>query len=518
MKHFRRQLAEAQPPDAEGRRWIYVPYDQLTHEVGPLNEAKPGALGIVLVESAAKAERRPYHKQKLALVLANQRHFALEQAKRGVAVEYLAGEAPYRQHLASAAKRLGPLTMMRPAERELRVELAPLVDSGAIEVVPHAGWMTTTEMFVDGAGLEAPWRMDAFYRHVRQSLDLLMENGKPLGGKYSHDAANREPWSGEPAAPIPPTFRPDDITREVAELVETRFADHPGRLDVTTLPTTRRQALRMWRWALASCMHEFGPYEDAMSTKSRGIFHTRISGLLNLLRLLPAKVVADVAAADIPLNSKEGFIRQVIGWREFVRHVHEATDGFRTVGGPAPSFLDAHDPLPATFWGGAPSGLACLDTVVDDVWDEAYSHHITRLMILSNLGTLLDVEPRELTDWFWAAYQDAYEWVVEPNVLAMGMFAVGPVMTTKPYVSGTPYINKMSDYCKSCDFDPKKTCPISSLYWDFLRRNADRLAGNQRLRMPLASQRKQKPEVQQRHRETADHVRAALARGERLAP
>ena len=225
---------------------------------------------------------------------------------------------------------------------------------------------------------------------------------------------------GTPPAPTPPGFEPDAITREVVAFVEGTFGDHPGRIDVSQLPATRTDAETLWHWARRECMHSFGPYEDAMSRKSRGLFHTRISALVNILRLTPRRVVDDVLDLDIELRSKEGFVRQVLGWREFVRHVHEATDGFRTVGGPAPSWLDAHEPLPPTFWGAAPSGLACLDAVVDDVWAEAYSHHITRLMVLSNLGTLLGVEPRELTDWFWVAYQDAYDWVVEPNVLAMG--------------------------------------------------------------------------------------------------
>jgi deoxyribodipyrimidine photolyase-related protein len=224
-----------------------------------------------------------------------------------------------------------------------------------------------------------------------------------------------------------------------------------------------------------------------MTTRSRTLFHTRISGLVNLHRLLPRRILSDVLDSDIGLASKEGFVRQLLGWREFVRHVHEATDGFRET---ERNFLGVDRVLPPAFWGEVSSGLACLDHVVEDVWEEAYSHHIPRLMVLSNIATLLDTDPRALTDWFWAAYADAYEWVVEPNVLAMGTFATGPVMTTKPYISGAGYIHRMSDYCEACQFHPKKNCPITRLYWAFLARHADRLAGNPRMRPIFASLRK----------------------------
>jgi deoxyribodipyrimidine photolyase-related protein len=258
-----------------------------------------------------------------------------------------------------------------------------------------------------------------------------------------------------------------------------------------------------------------------MSRTSHGLFHTRISGLLNIHRLLPHRVVADVAAMDIPLASKEGFIRQVMGWREFVHRVHEHSDGFRELpglqpevakapgdggwsrwsgsawdaskgcpgldGGSCVSALDAHRPLPPGFWPDRSTGLECLDHVVDGVWSHGWSHHIPRLMVLCNIATLLGVSPRELTDWFWVAYVDAFDWVVEPNVLAMGTFAVGALMTTKPYVSGAAYIHRMSDFCAACAFDPKKNCPITQLYWAFLDRNRDHFADNPRMRLVLSS-------------------------------
>lgn len=550
MSSFLRHLAGCQPDEGE-RRWLYVAYDQLSAELGPLAQEEPGHLGIVLVESAWKAARRPYHKQKLALLLANQRHFALEQARRGVAVRLVATEGSIADALRGPAAELGPLRVMEPAERELRVHLAPLVEEGLLQVVPHDGWLTTREQFESSQSGGAPYRMDAFYRRVRRDTGILMDGKAPRGGKFSFDAENRKPWRGEPPAPELPRFEADEVTREVLELVESRFGHHPGQLDPEGLPATLADVRRLWRWALDECLPRFGPYEDAMSERSRSLFHTRLAPLLNLHRLTPREVVDGVLDRDLPIASQEGFVRQVLGWREFVRHVHVATDGFRRVGGrrvraagepgdggwagasgePWPGSHGADDPdggsltnvlgargaLPPAFWG-RPSGLRCLDQVVEQVWSEGYTHHIPRLMVLANLATLLDVRPRELTDWFWVAFADAYEWVVEPNVLGMGTFAAGEVMTTKPYVCGSAYLHRMGDSCGSCRFDPKKDCPITSLYWDFLARKRSKLEDNPRLRMPMSSLAKRSEEQRRRDAGIARNVRRRLAAGEELAP
>ncbi|MFO0668029.1 MAG: cryptochrome/photolyase family protein [Polyangiaceae bacterium] len=520
MEVFRRALA-AHRARSGARSWVYVPYDQLTADVGPLASLAPEAAGIVLVESPAKAARRPYHRQKLALVLANQRHFAIEQAARGVAVRYVVGRDGYANALRELARELGPLRMMEAAERELREELAPLAAEGRLVVEPHAGFLTTRADFDAATGGAPPYRLDAFYKHMRAKTGLLMDGKKPVGGRWSFDVENRKAWRGDPPAPTPPRFRPDEITEEVGALVRERFADHPGVLDLETLPATADDAAAVWQWALRECLPMFGPFEDAMSTRSSGLFHTRISPLLNLHRLLPARVVADVAArSDIPLASREGFVRQILGWRELVRHVHVATDGFRRgaeAPGVGPSTLDAHAPLVPAFWG-TRTGLACLDRVVADVWREGYSHHITRLMILVNLATLLALEPREVSDWFWVAYIDAYDWVVEPNVLAMATYAAGDVMTTKPYVSGAAYIAKMSDYCQGCAFDPKSTCPVTRLYWAFLARHADRFAKNPRVAGPVASVKKRSAIERAEDARVFERAREVLGRGELLTP
>ena len=397
---------------------------------------------------------------------------------------------------------------MRPAEQlNSRVDLQTAVDAGALEIIPHEGWLTTTAQFRHSHSKGYPWLMERFYRYIRLETGILMDGGKPAGGAFNFDAENRHPWKNEPAAPGLPTFRVDEIRSEVGELIERDYAGHPGTLKLENLPATAADAEQHWTWAKEQCLPLFGKYEDAMSTSSPSLFHSRISALVNIHRLLPARVVADVEKLHIPIGSKEGFIRQVLGWREFMRHVHEETDGFRTL--PRQNVLDAHNALPPAFWGEV-SGLNCLDRVVKDVWQEGYSHHITRLMILSNLATLLDVSPRELTDWFWVAYVDAYDWVVEPNVLGMGTFSLGPVFTTKPYVSGSNYIHRMSDYCEGCQYDPKTNCPFPSLYWAFLARHAEVLEKNPRISVLYRSLARRPAELRREDERRFETVRTAL--------
>lgn len=575
MRRFRQELA-ARNSDPANRRWLYVPYDQLSDAMGPLAREDPRELGIVLVESPDKAARRPYHQQKLALILANQRHFALEQAGRGVAVRYLVQPGGYRAAIEEVFPKTGPLRLMNPAERELRVELAACVAAQQIELIEHEGWLTSTDLFRRAFPKGPPWKMDAFYRLARKNTGILMEGENFAGGKVSFDTENRKPWKGTPAAPVFPTFETDAISEEVVSLVSSRFGHHPGKLEPSQLPTTLADAESLWRFVLTNCLPHFGPFEDAMSVRSTTLFHTKISPLLNLHRLLPARVVREAEqCSNVPLASREGFVRQILGWREFMHHIHAETDGLRMFPNPTPqaatkrcvgpqpcadrpgdggfdrwlafqaasdsasssatqppkepvgaigalggslaSFLDAHEPLPVAYWG-EKSGFACLDHVVADVWREGWSHHIPRLMILSNFATLLGLSPRELADWFWVAYIDAFDWVVEPNVIGMGTFGLGELFVTKPYVSGAAYIDRMSDYCQACAFHPKKNCPVTSMYWAFLDEQSPRLQGNPRVAMPLRSLAKRGEEKRAFDRKITETVRLRLRAGKRVTP
>ena len=561
MRPFKKQIAHAAPSaaDLKRRRWIYIPYDRYTDRTGPLTEQPPGETGIVIVESTAKALRRPYHKKKLVVLISNMRHFALEQAARGVAVLYHLSPESHGQALLELqrTRKLPALTCMTPAERELRLDLSSAIASGLqLSFVPDTTWASQPEDFTNVYG---PYKagksfvMDRFYRRMRQQTGVLMQNAKPVGGQFSFDADNRNPYKNQIPVPAPPVFPPDEITEEVIALVEATYPHHFGAIDGFDLPCTQAECDRFWQFALQELLPTFGPYEDAMRDDQPQLFHTKTSVLLNLGRLHALDLIRDVAEAAvrgaIPLASAEGFIRQLLGWREFMRHLHEQTDGYRLLAGDVPqearrvpqevspdqtpeaaqayappdpyagatpSALGAALPLPAVYWG-VPSGLRCMDTVVAQVVQEGWSHHITRLMVLSNLANLCGFSPRELTDWFWFAYVDAYDWVVEPNVLGMATYADGGLTATKPYVSGAAYINRMSNFCGKCQYDPKKStgpgsCPFTALYWTFLERNEAVLANNFRMQMPYNTLRKKSSQelVQLRARaaEAIEHLRS----------
>ena len=516
---------------------VYVPYDQLTDQIGPLADLPPEETTIIMIESLWKGKRRSYHQQKLATVLANSRCFALEQAQRGVQVLYRYCNTPFATELRQTMleHNIATVTVMEPAERELRQDLHRLVRRGKVNIVSHEGWLTTQTDLLNTRP-KPPWRMDAFYQHLRKKTGLLVESDKQIGGKYSFGAENRKPWKTTPSPPDFPVFPTNPIKEEVRETIEAHFADHPGTLSLDNLPCTKQDALTLWKWACETCLHNFGRSKDAMSTKSASPFHNLISPLLNLHRLLPANLVRDVHRLDIPLKSKEGFIRQVLGWREFVHHIHRITDGFRHLDtdsgtktfGVVPSTgkenidrgslineLHAHQPLPDAFWG-KDSGLHCLDQVVQEVMAEGYTPHISRLMILANLATLMEIRPREITDWFWVSFIDAYDWVVEPNVLAMGTFATGEVLSTKPHVSNANYINKRSNLCTECSFDPKKDCPVTNLYWRFLVKHHDRFSNNFRMKMALSTARRRSPEKREMDQLIFEWLHEHLKRGKAI--
>ncbi len=536
------QRFEPTAEQAKLRRWIYVPYDRLHDGVGPLSETRPEDAVLVLMESRAKGTRRPYHKKKLTLVLSAMRHFALEQAGRGCCVVYGSSPTSFSDGLLQLQERWGwnELIVNRPAERELRVELREARQGRGLRIraVRDTAWLSTAADFEAVFGKpelgeaerhtqrvagQRQYLMDNFYRYMRRKTGLLMDGAQPRGGHWSYDAENRKPFRGEVPVPERPSFLPDAITREVMELIQQRYPEHFGKLEGFALPVTRAEAERGWRFALEQMLPNFGPWEDAMSVAHPDLFHSLTSAPLNLTLLRPIDLVTQTVeafeAGRIPLASAEGFVRQVLGWREFMHHIHEATDGYRTLQPDgAPSFLDAHRKLPPVYWG-TPSGMRCMDTVVAGVIQNGWSHHITRLMVLSNLATLCGFSPRELCDWFWFGYVDAYDWVVETNVIGMSTFGDGGLTATKPYVSGAAYINRMSDFCGGCALNPKRStgpgsCPFTALYWSFLERNEAKLQGNRRMRMPLNAMLKKPAAERAALRARAEEAIVMLERGE----
>jgi len=504
---FYSQISAFRPrEDRAPRRWLFVAYDQLRAN-HPLLDGDPAEVGLIYIETAAKPERRPYHKQKLVLLLSAMRHHALGRAGRGHPVVYRFSQDWYDVALRAvqAEYGIGSIDALAPAERELRESLYRV--SGLV-LHPNPLFVTDEAFYREVFRGRRERRLETFYRAARRHTGLLMEGDAPVAGRWNFDEDNRRPWKGEPAVPARPRFAADAITAETIELVRTRYADSFGNLDEFDWPVTHEDAARLADHFFERLLPHFGPFEDAMHAQEHALFHSLLSACLNLGMLDPLALCrrAEQAYRDgrASLQSVEGFIRQILGWREFVRHVYEEhADEYARC-----NALGAELPLPAWFWG-EPSGMNCVDNVVNQVIERGHSHHITRLMVLSNLATLLGVDPHALNRWFWIAYVDAFEWVVTPNVLGMGTYADGGIFATKPYVASGKYIQRMGpSLCVGCRFDPKKTmgadaCPFNHLYWDFLERNRTRFARNPRMANALATLNRLSPETMADHREHA---------------
>lgn len=501
----------APAPGHRPQRWVVVFYDQL-RPAHPLLTGPPADTGVLYIETTAKPARRRYHARKLVLLLSAMRHDAEARGLAGHAVRYHVSEQWYDGAIAEARERdaLGELHALEPAEAEVREPLRAL---SWLTLHPNTLFVTDTAFYRRVFPKHGSRRLETFYRAARVETGLLMDGCVPVGGAWNYDAENRKPWKGEPPAPAPLTFAPDAITREVMALVATRYPASLGSVDGFALPVTATDAARVVDAFVSERLAWFGPFEDAMAIDAPELFHSLLSAPLNLGLVDPLalcrRVEAAYRAGAVPLASAEGFIRQVIGWREFVRHVYEEHRAHYA----SANALDARLPLPSWYWGTS-SGLRCLDTTVGQVLDQGYSHHITRLMVLSNIATLLGVDPQALNRWFWEAYVDAYEWVVTPNVVGMATWADGGIVGSKPYVSSGKYIQRMGpSLCASCQFDPAKTsgpdaCPLNHLYWDFLERHRGRFARNVRMTVPLAALRTLAPAVMADHRAQAAVWRA----------
>jgi deoxyribodipyrimidine photolyase-related protein len=497
------------------RRWVFIPYDQLRAD-HPLLEGPPAETGVIYVETSAKPARRPYHKQKLVLLLSAMRHDALQRARRGHPVLYRFSERWYDGALDEVRAEHGVETVeaLAPAEAEVR---EPLRSLDWLKLHSNSLFITDGDFYRSVFPRPGQRRLERFYRAARRRTGLLMDGDRPAGGRWNLDRENRQTWRGDPAPPDRPSFRMDAITREVVDLVEERYPEAFGTAVGFDWPVTGEQATRMADHFFVEVLPHFGPYEDAMADDEPRLFHSLLSASVNLGHLDPLDLCrrAEVRYRDdgAPLASVEGFVRQILGWREFVRHVYEE---HRTRYAKA-NVLRGDLEVPGWYWG-KPSGLRCLDRTVASVLATGHSHHITRLMVLSNLATLLGVSPQALNRWFWIAYVDAYEWVVTPNVVGMGTFADGGIFATKPYVSSGRYIQRMGPtLCAACRFDPRRSdgegaCPFNHLYWDFLARHRSRFGGNPRMAIPLASLRRLSKEAMADHRRHA-RVWRARARG-----
>ena len=489
---------------------ILVFGDQLNKAFEPLNSARPGVDEVAVIFSDHKISSRPWHRQRLHLIVTAMHRFASELKESGFTVKEI-GSASMREGIDELRRDRPsrPIRAMAPSTFAARA----LLDELGLTVTADQRFLTdpkdAEKLFLS----RARWRMDDFYRYQRKRLGYLMEGETPVGGRWSFDEENRRPLPREGidvAPPVRVTLDERDF-----EVLSSFSSSLPGATPTGLWPTTRAHALSQLRRAL-SLLDYFGPYEDAMSAKNWHVAHTLLSPALNLGLLTPKEVADAVQDAydhgRAPIASAEGLIRQIIGWREYVWCAYWSW---------GPNYaknnaLGATNPLPAAFDGGA-TQMACLGNVLEKVEKYGYAHHIERLMVLGNLSLLVGVTPALVTAWMHERFVDGAEWVMTPNVVGMALYADGGQMATKPYAAGGAYIKKMSDHCKGCRYRPTQrtgddACPFTTLYWDFLDRHNATLSGNHRLSRQLAAarQRPDMPEI----RERAQRVIEGLLNGE----
>lgn len=459
---------------------VWILGDQLGRHAASLEGARPGETRVLLVESAALLGRRRWHRQRAWLVLTAMRRFARELEDAGFQVDYRRA-ASLRRGLDEHRRRFSPgvVRAMEPASWDGRA----LLTEHGVELVRSNQFLCHDEDFAAWAEDRPRLRMEDFYRWQRTRLGVLMDGDEPVGGRWNYDAENREPPPGDPVDwPEPPRSRLDDLDREVLGALPEHLvgADPDG-----TWATSRRAALARLRHFIAHALPRFGPHQDAMTHRSWHLAHALLSPYLNLGMVHPREVV-DAAvdafeAGRVPIASAEGFVRQVLGWREFVWGVYwRHMPGYRRE-----NALRARRALPPAYADARRTRMRCLADAVEGVEARGYAHHIQRLMVLGNLALLAGVRPAELVDWMHRSFVDGAEWVMLPNALSMALYADGGRMTTKPYAAGGAYIHRMSDACGRCPYDPRRrtgddACPFTTLYWDFVAHHRERLASNPR--------------------------------------
>ncbi|KXU29190.1 deoxyribodipyrimidine photolyase [Sphingobium sp. 22B] len=473
--------------------------DQLTPGIASLRNADPANSILLMMEVADETTYVRHHKAKIAFILSAMRHHADRLRALGWTVDYVKLDQPensgsFTGEVARAVERHRPsaIHVTEGGEWRVRAMLEEWEGRFGIPVTIHEDdrFLCSHAEFDAWAAARQQLRMEFFYRDMRRRTGLLLtEEGEPEGGQWNFDAENRKPPPRRDLLmPQPFRFRPDPITQDVLALVAARFSDHIGSLDHFHFAVTHEDAQRQQDHFLDHALPRFGDYQDAMLTDEPFLWHSVLSpyinaGLLDPLSLCRA-VEGRYRAGRVPLNAAEGFIRQVIGWREYVRGVywHEGPGYGRR------NALDAKRDLPGFYWTGK-TDMHCMARAVGQTIDHAYAHHIQRLMITGNFALLAGIDPVQVQVWYLEVYADAYEWVEMPNTIGMALFADGGLLGSKPYAAGGAYINRMSDYCGRCRYDVKQrlgedACPFNALYWDFLARNERKLARNPRLAMP----------------------------------
>ncbi|MBL8380964.1 MAG: cryptochrome/photolyase family protein [Burkholderiales bacterium] len=482
------------------RNLVIVLGDQLDLEAAAFDGFEPGQDAVWMAEAAEESTHIWSCKQRIALFLAAMRHFAEALRAAGRTLHYRRlDDADNRGSLAAElAATLGHLkpqrvVMTAPGDWRVWQSLKSVVEAAgmALEICEDRHFFSTVREFAEHARGRKSLRLEYFYRELRKRHGVLMRDGQPVGGQWNFDADNRAAFgSGGPGA-VPPraTFPPDALTRQVIALVEERFAQHPGRLASFGWPVTREQAQDALRAFIEERLPLFGRYQDALWPGEAWLYHSHLSAALNLKLLSAREVVLAAEAAYhaglAPLPSVEGFIRQILGWREYVRGVYWT----QMPGYAERNALEARAELPAWYWTGN-TDMACLRDAITQTLEHGYAHHIQRLMVTGLFALLLGVRPQRVHEWYLSVYVDAVEWVELPNTLGMSQYGDGGLMASKPYAATGKYIERMGGGCARCRYHPaqrtgERACPYTTLYWDFLMRHEKRLAGNARMALQV---------------------------------
>ena len=468
--------------------------DQLSLSLSSLAALDPQTDMLLMCEVHSEATYVKHHKKKIAFVFSAMRHFAAELSGKGYDVRYVKYDDPDNTgSLVGEGARLAARHEVRevivtaPGEYRLQSEMAGWSTDLNLPVTIKEDdrYLCTATEFADWAEGRKQLRMEYFYREMRRKYSVLMEQDGPIGGQWNFDAENRKPPKS--GLDVPDTFRaqPDKITQEVMALVEAHFPDHFGDLVPFHFAVTRDQALSALDQFIAKRLTLFGDYQDAMIQNEPWMYHSHIGLYINSGLLSPLECIERAEAAyhkgAAPLNAVEGFIRQILGWREYVRGIY----WLKMPEYKAMNFLNAKRPLPEFYWT-ADTQMNCMRQCVTETQQNAYAHHIQRLMVLGNFALIAGLDPDEVNNWYMLVYADAYEWVELPNVTGMILFADGGLLASKPYAASGAYINKMSNYCGSCKYKVSKkngpeACPFNYLYWDFVARNDGKLRGNPRM-------------------------------------
>lgn len=460
---------------AKFQRILYVAHDHLNRTRGVLKNADPNTHAIVLVESARMTTGRPWNKERLFFLISSARHFAADLTAAGFTVRYLKA-ATTIEGLKVALAEFGELPISS-AEPSSFKQFAQLKEFG-VEFVENDFFLTTRELFKMWAAKQKSFVMENFYRAQRVRLDILMNNGQPEGDRWNFDADNR--------LPPPKNYSWPPYLEHTRDEIDLQVATELDFTPTSTWATTRAGALQQLKNFVENHLHAFGPYEDAIAADNWALHHSLLSPYLNNGLLHADEAVAAVVAAyknkKAPIESVEAFVRQVIGWREYINGMYWFLgEDYRNR-----NALNANRKLLPLFTDSSKTKMNCVRSVVQDVEARSWTHHIPRLMVLSNLALTTGTNPQEFLNWMREQFIDASDWVMVPNVIGMAVHADGGQLMTKPYASGGAYLNRMTQHCKGCQYDPKKrvgedACPFTTLYWDFLDRHKETFVKNHRM-------------------------------------